>query len=152
MPTYTVLAPAGQLSTSQKRTIANDITHTHTRITGAPWFFAQVVFMDIALDDWFVGGVPLQSNQFYIHGHIRAGRSAQDKRELVVALRDALARGAAVPVTQVWCYVAELPSDQMVEYGHVLPEPGGETAWLAQLPREDRDLMESVGRQRPGAN
>ena len=32
----------------------------------------------------------------------------------------------------------------MAEYGHVLPEPGGEAAWLESLPDGDRALMQSI--------
>jgi hypothetical protein len=34
----------------------------------------------------------------------------------------------------------------MAEYGHILPEPGGEQAWLDGLPAEDRAYMQSVGK------
>ena len=145
MPTYTVLAPAGQLSSQQKKTIAEKVTRTHNEVTGAPSFFAQVVFVDIADGNWFIGGAPLQSDQIYIHGHIRGGRSAGMKRDLVVGLRDALAEGAEVPSSQVWSYIVELPPANMVEYGHVLPEPGEEAAWMEELPPEDRALMKSFG-------
>ncbi|UCH46939.1 MAG: tautomerase family protein [Betaproteobacteria bacterium] len=145
MPTYTVLAPAGQLSGQQKRTIAENLTRTHNQITGAPLFFAQVVFVDIADGNWFMGGTPLESDQIYIHGHIRGGRSAEMKRKLVLGLRDALAKGAALPTSRVWTYIVELPPAHMVEFGHVLPEPGEEATWLAGLPPEDRALIESFG-------
>ncbi len=39
----------------------------------------------------------------------------------------------------------ELPAVHMVEYGHVLPAPGNESQWLANLPHADRALMESIG-------
>jgi hypothetical protein len=33
----------------------------------------------------------------------------------------------------------------MVEYGHVLPEPGDEATWMAGLPEADRARMLAVG-------
>jgi hypothetical protein len=33
----------------------------------------------------------------------------------------------------------------MVEFGHVLPEPGGEPAWTAALPQSDREMMQAIG-------
>lgn len=145
MPTYTVLAPAGRLSSEQKRAIAEEVTRTHNEVTGAPAFFAQVLFVDIEDGNWFVGGAALDSNQIYIHGHIRGGRSTEMKRALVLGLRDALASGAGLPASGVWSYIVELPPAHMVEYGHVLPEPGGEAVWLQGLPPEDRARMESFG-------
>ncbi len=146
MPTYTVLAPAGQLSNEQKNTIAREVTRTHNEVTGAQTFLAQVVFVDVAAGNWFLGGAPLDSSQIYVYGYIRAGRSGETKRKLILGLRDALAAGAAVPGSSVWSYILELPPAQMVEYGHVLPEPGMEASWLAELPVEDRTLMDSVRR------
>lgn len=146
MPTYTVLAPAGQLPSEHKRAIADRVSRAHNEVTGAPAFFAQVIFIEIAHGNWFIGGRPLESKHIYIHGHIRGGRPTEMKRELVLSLRDALAAGAEVPRSRVWCYIVDLPPAHMVEYGHVLPEPGEEAAWLEGLPPEDRALMESVGR------
>jgi hypothetical protein len=37
----------------------------------------------------------------------------------------------------------EIPAGQMAEYGHVLPEPGDEAAWLASLPGEDREFVKA---------
>lgn len=146
MPTYTVLTPAGQLSTAQKKTVANKVTRTHNQVTGAPTFFAQVVFVDVPEGNWFIGGAPLDARQIHVCGHIRGGRSAKMKRDLVIGLRDALAEGAEVPTSRVWSYIVELPPAHMVEYGHFLPEPGKEAAWMEGLPPEDRALMKSVGR------
>ena len=145
MPTYTVLSPAGQLSGQHKKTIAEKVTRIHSEVTGALLFFAQVVFVEIADGNWFIGGAPLQSDQIYIHGHIRGGRPAEMKRDLVIGLRDALAEGAEVPRSRVWSYIVELAPTHMVEFGHVLPEPGEEAAWMEGLPPEDRALMKSIG-------
>ena len=146
MPTYTVYVPAGFLSSEQRSVIAGEVTRTHNDVTGAPALFAQVLFVDIADGSWFVGAAALESGQIYIHGHVRGGRCAEMKRRLVLGLRDALASGAGLPTNRVWSCIAELPPAQMMEYGHVLPEPGGEAAWLQALPPEDRAMMESAGR------
>ena len=147
MPTYTIHAPAGQFSKEQKQTIAGKVTRTHNEVTGAPTFFAQVIFVDVADGNWFMGGAPLEAEQIYICGHIRGGRSDEMKRKLILGLRDALAEGAGLPTGRVWSYLVELPSAQMVEYGHVLPDPGEEASWLAALPPEDRAIMESGSRE-----
>ena len=44
MPTYTVKYSNINLSQKQKNSIANDITNTHCKFTGANSFFAQVIF------------------------------------------------------------------------------------------------------------
>jgi len=146
MPTYSVFAPRGQLDDAQKRRIAADVTHTHTDATGAQGFFAQVVFVETASGDWFMGGAPLTAPHIFVQGQIRGGRPAAMKHALITGLRDALASGAGLPTSRVWCYLIELPPSQMIEYGHVLPEPGGEAAWLASMLDEDRRVMQSIGR------
>jgi phenylpyruvate tautomerase PptA (4-oxalocrotonate tautomerase family) len=148
MPTYTVYSPVGVLSDAQKRAIAREVTHVHSQVTGAQTFFAQVVFQDVPAGNWFIGGAPLEGKQIYLCGHVRGGRPAQMKRKLVLAIRDALVAHASVDGIQVWVYIVELPAALMVEYGHVLPEPGQETKWLADMPVEDRTMLESLGRSR----
>jgi hypothetical protein len=46
----------------------------------------------------------------------------------------------------VWVYVGELPARQMIEFGHLLPEPGDEPAWTAALSAADREFMQSIGK------
>jgi phenylpyruvate tautomerase PptA (4-oxalocrotonate tautomerase family) len=142
MPTYRVVAGTGLLSAEKKHRIAQAITHVHNRVTGAQAFFAQVIFTDVAAGDHFVGGAPLQGDQVFVHGHIRAGRTPERKRQLLLDLVAAVASAGAIAPNRIWAYLAELPPGQMAEYGHVLPEPGEEAAWLAALPPADRELME----------
>jgi phenylpyruvate tautomerase PptA (4-oxalocrotonate tautomerase family) len=146
MPTYTVTAPKGRLSNEQKARIAAAITRTHNEVTGAPTFFAQVIFNEVEAGNYFVGGVALNVDQLFIHGQIRAGRTADDKHRLLVRMIEAGADAAAMPKSHVWVYLVDLPAAQMAEFGHVLPEPGGEAAWTAALPADERERMQSIGR------
>ncbi|MFT4433822.1 tautomerase family protein [Caballeronia sp. 15715] len=144
MPTYFVSAATGCLSADAKQRIAQDITRIHNQATGAQSFFAQVIFNDVPQGNHFVGGSPLRSEQIFVHGHIRAGRTAERKRELLEGIVDAISKTTDVAKRYVWAYISELPLAQMVEYGHVLPEPGTEQDWLSSLPAEDRDYMQSI--------
>jgi len=60
-------------------------------------------------------------------------------------LVDVTAVASDLPRNRVWVYVVDLPAEQMAEYGHVLPQPGTEASWLANLPPEDRQWMEAIG-------
>jgi len=144
MPSYFVFAATGRLSADAKQRIAQDITRIHNQATGAQSFFAQVIFNDVPQGNHFVGGSPLRSEQIFVHGHIRAGRTAERKRELLEGIVDAISKTTDVAKRYVWAYISELPPAQMVEYGHVLPEPGTEQDWLSSLPAEDRDYMQSI--------
>lgn len=146
MPTYTVHAASGLLSAEQKSRIAAEITRVHNEVTGAQTFFAQVMFVDVAPGNWFMGGGPCKDAQIFVQGQIRGGRPKELKQSLLKQLLDVLANESGLKRNQAWAYLVELPPSLMAEYGHILPEPGTEAQWLASLPPEDRALMESMGR------
>jgi phenylpyruvate tautomerase PptA (4-oxalocrotonate tautomerase family) len=146
MPTYTVTTAANRLTPRQKTRIAQDITRIHKAVTGAHAFFAQVLFADIDPSNHFIGGKPLQHDFLFLQGTIRAGRTPEQKQDLLLQLVVALAEAAAAPKNAVWAYLNELPANQMVEFGHTLPQPGTEAEWFNALPPEDRNLMDRIGR------
>jgi phenylpyruvate tautomerase PptA (4-oxalocrotonate tautomerase family) len=146
MPTYTVTTATNRLTPRQKTRIAQEITRIHNSVTGSPAFFAQVLFADIDPANHFVGGKPLQHDLLFLHGHIRAGRTPEQKQDLLLQLVAALAEAAIAPRNTVWAYLIELPPSQMAEFGHILPQPGTESDWFQNLPPEDRGLMERIGR------
>ena len=146
MPTYTVIAAADRLSASEKQAIAQGITRAHSEATGAQGFFAQVIFQSIPAGDHFLGGAPLKSDQLFVRGEIRAGRTAEQKTALLHALTALIAETAKTESRYVWAYLSELPPAQMVEYGKVLPQPGSEAQWLSSMSEADRDYLLGIGR------
>jgi phenylpyruvate tautomerase PptA (4-oxalocrotonate tautomerase family) len=144
MPTYVVSTASGRLSAEMKHQIAREITRAHNVATGAQPFFAQVIFREVPKGDHFIGGNPLRAEQIFVHGHIRAGRSAGQKRSLLQDLVTSIAKVTSVAPRFIWAYLCELPPAQMIEYGHVLPEPGSESSWLEGLPPDDREYMQSL--------
>ncbi len=146
MPTYTISSPKGTLQQEQKRRIAREVTRVHSEVTGANTFFAQVLFVETAEESWFQGGTPEAATPVFLHGQIRAGRSAETKARLLASLVAVVADGSSIPRRQIWAYLHELPPSHMVEYGRVLPEPGQEAQWLADLPADERETMERMGR------
>jgi phenylpyruvate tautomerase PptA (4-oxalocrotonate tautomerase family) len=146
MPTYICTVKEGQLSPDQKSRIAAEVTRIHCEVTGAPTFFAQVIFEELKPGNHFMGGVPLVHEQVFVYGRVRTGRSIQDKLKMIKLMAEAVGKAAGVSRTSVWIYIAELPPRQMIEYGHVLPEPGDEQVWIDALPTEDRKFIETVSR------
>jgi phenylpyruvate tautomerase PptA (4-oxalocrotonate tautomerase family) len=147
MPTYFCSSPSGRLTTEQKRKIAGEITRIHSEVTGAPSFFAQVIFHEVNPGDWFIGGLPLTHEHIFVYGHIRAGRAAVDKTRMIKLMAEAVALAAQVGSRRaVWVYVNELSPRQMIEFGHLLPEPGDEPNWTSALPPEDRAFMQSIAK------
>ena len=150
MPTYVCTVREGQLSPDQKSRIAAEVTRIHSEVTGAPTFFAQVIFEEVKPGNHFMGGVPLVHDQLYdqifVYGRVRAGRSIQEKLKMIKLMAEAVGEAAGVRGTGVWIYIAELPPRQMIEYGYVLPDPGDEEVWTNALPKEDREFMQTVRR------
>ncbi len=72
--------------------------------------------------------------------------SPEIKHRMLVQMTAALSEAAGLPPTGIWIYISELPAQQMVEFGHILPEPGQEQAWNEALPAQDRDFMAKIGR------
>jgi phenylpyruvate tautomerase PptA (4-oxalocrotonate tautomerase family) len=147
MPTYFCTTIEGRLTAGQKREIAGAITRVHCEVTGAPSFFAQVIFQEVKPGNYFMGGAPLKHDQLFIYGHIRSGRAAVDKSRMIALMAKAVGDAAKVEDRHsVWVYIGELPPRQMIEFGHLLPEAGGEPAWTAALSEADREFMQSIGK------
>jgi phenylpyruvate tautomerase PptA (4-oxalocrotonate tautomerase family) len=143
MPTYTVTSVKGCLDTSKRVKIASEITRIHSETTGAPTYFAQVIFTDVPPDCYFVGGSPLKGPQVFVNGQIRAGRPTERKDALIAQVTMAVADASKLPKRNVWVYITDLAPRQMVEFGHVLPEAGDEARWAAALSEADRAHMQS---------
>ncbi|QRX82198.1 tautomerase family protein [Glaciimonas sp. PAMC28666] len=143
MPTYQVYTSENCLTAATKARIAQAITRTHSEVTGADNFFAQILFTEKLSEDYYLGGRPLRANHLFIHGVIRA-RSLDIKKVLIEKLVAAVAEAASLHRRYIWVYVSDLPPDLMVEFGHVLPQPGEEAVWTDALPTEDREYMQST--------
>jgi len=146
MPTYFVITEQGQLSAAHKQAIARAITTTHSEATGAQGFFAQVIFQETLAGDHFMGGAPVKDRGVFVYGHIRAGRSPSQKRRLLQGIITAISEITGLNKLQLWAYVNDLPPHHMIEYGHMLPEPGEEASWFDSLPAADRAYLDTIGK------
>ena len=133
MPTYTVKYSNINLSQKQKNSIANHITKTHSKYTGANTFFAQVIFQKNEKNAHFIGGKLVKTKEIFLNGQIRAGRTPKVKKELILDLRKILIKNTKLRSDFVWVYLQDLLPDQMIEYGEVLPKSGHEKKWLKSL-------------------
>src|ERR1700678_4362198 len=101
MPTYSVTTLQGRLSKQRKSTIAKEITRIHSGATGAPPFFAQVLFHELSPGNGFIGGVAVDE-QIFICGQIRSGRTTEQKTKMIQELLAATAAAADTPQFNVW--------------------------------------------------
>ena len=133
MPTYTVTHSNFKLQTKTKVQIAKGITKVHNLVTGANTYFAQVIFNKTKNNDHYMGGKKVREPQLFLHGQIRSGRSAKIKKKLILDLKNTLIKNSKLNETQIWVYIVDLTPSQMIEYGAILPESGGEAKWFKSL-------------------
>ena len=133
MPTYTVKYSNFNLSQKQKNSLANDISNVHSKYTGANTFFAQVIFQKNQKNAHFMGGKLVKTKEIFLNGQIRAGRTSKVKNQLILGLRKILIKNTKLQSEFVWVYLEDLLSDQMIEYGEVLPKSGQEKKWFNSL-------------------
>ena len=133
MPTYTVTHSNFKLQTKTKVKIAKGITRVHNLVTGANTYFAQVIFNKTKNNDHYMGGKKVREPQLFLHGQIRSGRSAKIKKKLILDLKNTLIKNSKLNETQIWVYIIDLTPSQMIEYGAILPESGGEAKWFKSL-------------------
>ena len=133
MPTYIVKYSNFNLSQKQKNSLANDISNTHSKFTGANTFFAQVIFQKNVNNSHFMGGKLVKTKEIFLNGQIRAGRTSKVKKQLILGLRKILIKNTNLKKEFVWVYLEDLLPDQMIEYGEVLPNSGQEKKWFNAL-------------------
>ncbi|MFT3730346.1 MAG: tautomerase family protein [Hyphomicrobium sp.] len=144
MPTYLCWTQTGQLSAGQRTAIARSITDAHHEVGRAPRYFVQVIFADIAPGSHFIGGRDAPSGHIWIRADIRGGRTQEQKEQLLNRIADETAQIAGVSKDKVWIYISDIPGPSVLEFGHVLPPPGGEEDWFSKLPAELRDRLKSL--------
>ena len=144
MPSYNCSVPNGQLSETQKQEIATAITKRHCEATGAPPFFVQVVIEEEGSAKRYIGGLAT-TEYIWIRVDMRAGRTEQQREELMLQIVGDVSRISGVPAENVWINLCMLEPTDMVEYGRVLPGPGKEHEWFNTLPASVRERLESLG-------
>jgi phenylpyruvate tautomerase PptA (4-oxalocrotonate tautomerase family) len=131
MPTYTVVTSTSTLSDQTKATVAAELTKIHAAITGVQPCIVQVVFYDQPHANVFTGATP--SQPMLITGLTRAGRSDSDKTRLAKDISAGCSRVTGIPEARIVVTILDNPARFSVEYGRVLPEPGAEDDWLAEV-------------------
>ena len=138
-PTLALLP--GRLTPAQKLEIVQSITAIHHEETGAPRYFVQVIFYDMAHANHYIAGQLAPAGQMWIRGDIRDGRSEEQKSRMLSRILQEVGRIGNIAEEEVWIYLSDIPAQNMAEYGRVLPVPGAENAWFATLPATLRERL-----------
>ena len=80
-----------------------------------------------------MGGKLVKNKEIFLNGQIRAGRTLVIKKKLILGLREVLTRNTKIKKDFVWVYLEDLPPQQMIEYGEILPKSGEEKKWFNSL-------------------
>lgn len=144
MPTYVCWSRAGKLSPDQRQRIAKSITEIHHEVALAPRYFVQVVFNELEPKSHFVAGEEADPSHIWIRADIRSGRTQEQKSRLMTRIVDDVCAIADASRENVWVYISDIPGTSVVEFGHILPQPGEEEAWFAKLPRGLQEKLRSM--------
>ena len=55
-----------------------------------------------------------------------------------------LVKKSKLDSSQIWVYIIDLPSSQMVEYGEILPEAGKEAQWFSNLSKKLKKKLKAI--------
>lgn len=125
MPLYACNALAGSISEQAKPKIAADITRIHCDVTGAPSTFVHAFFFEEAAHQ------PMSDETAFLFGSIRAGRTNEQKAQIVDEMRASIHEHTGIPLDEIKVATRDTPAKWVMEGGDLLPEPGEEAAWLA---------------------
>lgn len=130
MAIYTCTTQEGALSAQQRGVIAEEITRIHSAHTGEPAKLIWVLFETVSPDRIYAGGKPAANA--LIVGIFRE-RSTDVKAQVLKELWAMYQKVTGLSDDQLWVSLTAIaPSDAMM-FGAILPEPGHEAEWLAQL-------------------
>src|ERR1700753_427483 len=131
MPIYQCSAQAGLLTDEMKARVASAITDAHVAATGAPRVFVHVFFNQLPPGiAYSAGGIDTKITG--IQGAIREGRTLEQKQKLIKQIVASWCEITGQPPKEVVAGLTEIDSDVSMEYGLILPHPGGETEWFAK--------------------
>jgi phenylpyruvate tautomerase PptA (4-oxalocrotonate tautomerase family) len=123
MPLYTVTTQAGVLGGEAKANLARKLTTLHAEYAGVPKNWVHVVFQDYAPGSGFTEGEAAATAALTLV--IRTGRSPDYKRGLLQHLWELLQGATGAPDDQIVIGIQEVPPNQAMEMGQIMPDVAG---------------------------
>lgn len=144
MPTY-AFTTAKNLTPAQRERLVKSVTTIHQVEAMAPRYFVQVVFYKVDPGSIFIGGEAASPDHVWVRADIRSGRAHEQKSRMLQRIMLETSEILGISEQAVWVYISDIPAQSVLEFGKVLPEPGGEAKWLAALPSELREKLMRTG-------
>lgn len=132
---------ACDVSPEQRARIAESVTAIHAAEADAPRCFVQVIFDRVEPGAILIAGEPASPDHVWVRADIRAGRSAEQKAKILTRIMRETSAILGTSEQDVWVYVSDIPAQGVLEFGNVLPPPGGAAEWLAGLTEELREKL-----------
>jgi phenylpyruvate tautomerase PptA (4-oxalocrotonate tautomerase family) len=147
MPTYNCFAASGRLIADQKKEIADWLTRIYQEEFGLPRYMTQVIFHEVAKDDRYIAGKPARADVVWIRCDVREGRNEEMKARLLHRIQQGVAKAANVPEEAVWTYFCDLPPENIMEWGHIMPPlramPDDDT-WYKELSNPFKEYLRQL--------
>jgi phenylpyruvate tautomerase PptA (4-oxalocrotonate tautomerase family) len=140
MPTY-AFSTAKSLTDEQRAKLVEGVTSIHQVEATAPRYFVQVVFYKVEPGSMFIGGEAAPPDHIWVRADIRSGRTREQKAKILTRIMRETSEILGISEQAVWVYVSDIPAQGVLEFGNILPEPGGEEQWLALLPQTLREKL-----------
>ena len=144
MPIYVCSAATGRLTPLQKTEIARSLADIYHEVTGAPRYFVEVIFHDIALDNYYVAGRPAPVDQILIRGDTRSGKTREQRSQTIRRIMQDVARASGAAEDAVTVLLCEIPAENTVEYGRTLVPAEEDDAWFSSLPDALQERLRSL--------
>ena len=141
MPTYTCWSKAGVVTIEARARIAAALTDIHFEVAAGPRYFVQVIFTELDSDSLFIAGRPMTTGHLWIRADIRAGRTEEQKTELLRRIVDDVSSITGIVGEHIWVYLNDVPGPNIAEYGRPLPNPGQEKQWFDNLPDQLQEQL-----------
>jgi len=135
MPYYQLLMPEGVLTSASRSKISKEVTRIHCEETGAPESFVHVYFQEIKKGTQYTAG-EIDDQVGVFLGMIREGRSIKERQSLIQKMSKSISSALERPENQLILNVSEINSATAMEFGLILPHPGGEPEWFEKNKEE----------------
>ena len=140
MPTY-AFTTARELTAEQRAKLVKSVTTIHHVEATAPRYFVQVIFYKVEPGSIFIGDEAASPDHIWVRADVRSGRTNEQKAKMLQRIMRETSEILGVSDQDVWVYISDIPAQGVLEFGNVLPEPGGEEKWLASLPSALREKL-----------